>query len=109
MLHLVLTLLLTGTKERNESLQLNIRNRLWYTGDLVINYTLASFLINIISGTVKMFLLLWLVKLSNTSGDFLGGGGRQLKYLQFNSLVSSSFNNLTRKDKSRAEGKPHFR
>lgn len=56
-----------------------------------------------------MFLLLWLVKLSNTSGDFLGGGGRQLKYLQFNSLVSSSFNNLTRKDKSRAEGKPHFR
>lgn len=52
-----------------------------------------------------MYLLLWLVELSNSSGVLLGGGGRQLKYLQFKSLVSSSFNNLTEKDKMTQKAK----
>lgn len=43
-------------------------------------------------------LRVWLAELRTTSG----GGGRQLKYSQFNSLVSSSFNCLTEKEK---EGK----
>lgn len=47
-------------------------------------------------------LRVWLAELRTTSGVLLGGGGRQLKYSQFNSLVSSSFNCLTEKEK---EGK----
>lgn len=43
-----------------------------------------------------------LAELRTSSGVLLGGGGRQLKYSQFSSLVSSSFNCLTEKEK---EGK----
>lgn len=53
-------------------------------------------------GNVGIFLLVWL------AGVLVSGDGRQLKYLQFNSLVSSSFNSLTEKEKKEGNLKSQF-
>ena len=51
----------------------------------------------LVSPIENIILLLCMFDLRSTSEDLDGGGGRTLKYLQSNSLVSSSFNSLTEK------------
>lgn len=79
-----------GSKHRNINLQVKISKLCSQCGNISSEFCTSV-------SITKVFLLEWLVDVSSASGVLFGGGGRQLKYLQSSSLVSSSFMSLTEK------------